>query len=238
MRPGAGGGDWDRFAPAPWSWVRQVHGGAVLTLPPSGYRTRSTAFAAHGVVSADRTVPAGCIASGDGDSAAKGVVSANGVVAAADGIVASDPTPRLAMFAADCALVGMASPEGVIGIAHCGWRGLVVGIIEEVADEMRRAGASSIAALRGPCIGPECYEFGEDELRLIEGRHGPAVRSVTTGGALSLDLPGGVRMAAAAAGIASLAEASSCTACDERWFSFRARRDRGRHAMIVTGSTE
>ncbi len=154
----------------------------------------------------------------------------------ADGAVAAEPWPRLAMFAADCALVGMASPEGVIGIAHCGWRGLVAGIIEAVADEMRRAGASSIAAVRGPCIGPECYEFGEADLELVARRHGPAVRSVTAGGAPSLDLPAGVRLAAAAAGISTLEEVSLCTACDPRWFSFRARHDAGRHAMVVTGS--
>jgi copper oxidase (laccase) domain-containing protein len=226
MRPGAGGDEWGRFAPAPWNWVRQVHGGAVLSLPPCT-QARSESFGAAGMFSADRSLPADCVVPADG-AIPDGVVSA-------DGIVASDPARRLAMFAADCALVGMASPEGVIGLAHCGWRGLVAAIIEEVADAMRRAGASSIAAVRGPCIGPECYEFGAAELKLIEDRLGPAVRAVTAGGALSLDLPAGVRLAAEAAGIASLAEVTSCTACDERWFSFRARQDQGRHAMVVTG---
>jgi copper oxidase (laccase) domain-containing protein len=155
----------------------------------------------------------------------------------ADGLVAGEPTPRLAMFAADCALVGMASPEGVIGLAHCGWRGLVAGIIEAVAAEMRLAGATSITAVRGPCIGPECYEFGETELAPIERRLGPAVRSVTAGGALALDLPAAVRLAAVEAGISTLTEVTSCTACDPRWFSFRRRRDQGRHAMVVTGSS-
>lgn len=235
MRPGVGEEAWARVAPLPWHWVRQVHGAAVLMVPPAGRdEARSSGPPANGIVAANGLL---------GDNASVGararvaanIAGANGVVTA-DGIVAAEPTLRLAMFAADCALVGMASPEGVIGIAHCGWRGLVAGIIEEVAAEMRRAGASSIAAVRGPCIGPECYEFGVVELGLIERRHGPAVRSVTAGGALSLDLPAGVRMAAAAGGITSLVEVSLCTACDHRWFSFRARHDRGRHAMVVTGS--
>lgn len=200
MRPGTGEALWGQIAPAPWHWVRQVHGGVVITLPAAG--------------------------SSDGPPSRR----------KADGIVASEPGYRLAMFAADCALVGMASPEGVIGIAHCGWRGLVEGIIEAVATEMRLAGASSIAAVRGPCIGPECYEFSENELELVERRHGPAVRSVTAGGALSLDLPAGVRLSAVAAGITVLEEVGLCTACDPRWFSLRARRDEGRHAMVVTGS--
>jgi copper oxidase (laccase) domain-containing protein len=200
VRPGAGHAMWASIAPLPWIWVRQVHGGAVLTVPAGGRREQPSPRCE------------------------------------ADGTVSVEPWPRLAMFAADCALVGMASPEGVIGIAHCGWRGLVAGIIEAVADEMRLAGASSIAAIRGPCIGPECYEFGEAELELVVRRHGPAVRSVTARGALSLDLPAGVRLAAAAAGVATLEEVSSCTACDPRWFSFRARHDDGRHAMVVTGS--
>ncbi len=36
----------------------------------------------------------------------------------------------LAVLTADCAPVALASPEGVLGVAHAGWRGLRAGVVE------------------------------------------------------------------------------------------------------------
>ena len=69
----------------------------------------------------------------------------------------------LAVHGADCAIVALWSPEGVIGAAHAGWRGLEAGVIPASAARMRDLGATSLSAVAGPCIGPECYEFGADE---------------------------------------------------------------------------
>src|ERR1039457_4835242 len=43
----------------------------------------------------------------------------------ADALVTKLPGAPLAVFSADCALVGLASPEGVVGAVHAGWRGLL-----------------------------------------------------------------------------------------------------------------
>jgi copper oxidase (laccase) domain-containing protein len=157
----------------------------------------------------------------------------------ADGLVAGEDGPSLAMFAADCALVAMASREGPRGVVHVGWRGLRAGIVAEAASLLREMGAGEIAALRGPCIGPECYEFGPAELDELARLFGDSVRSETAGGRPSLDLPAGVRCALAAAGVDLVSEFDSCTACGRfadgtsAWFSHRARGDSGRHAMVV-----
>ena len=151
-------------------------------------------------------------------------------------MVTTGPGDPLAVFSADCALVGLASPEGVFGAVHAGWRGLLAGVVERAAAVMRAAGATELLAVVGACIGPECYEFGESDLELLEARYGTAVRSETAAGRAALDLRTGVHEALGRCEVSIAAEVAACTACDPGWFSWRARGDKGRHALVVTGS--
>jgi YfiH family protein len=151
----------------------------------------------------------------------------------ADALVSTGPGAPLAVFAADCALVGLASPEGVLGAIHAGWRGLLAGVFERTATAMRTAGATSLVAVVGACIGPECYEFGEGDLARLERRFGSSVRSSTAAGRPALDLRAGVRRALDDLAVPIATEISECTACDPGWFSWRARKDTGRHALVV-----
>jgi hypothetical protein len=68
----------------------------------------------------------------------------------ADALVTTLPGAPLAVFSADCALVGLASPEGVVGAVHAGWRGLLAGVIEKATAAMRESGATDISAVVGP----------------------------------------------------------------------------------------
>jgi copper oxidase (laccase) domain-containing protein len=152
----------------------------------------------------------------------------------ADAAVSTRSDVALAVHGADCGILGLWSPEGVIGVAHAGWKGLEAGVIPAVAGAMRDLGASLVSAVAGPCIGPECYEFGVDGLASIEARLGPEVRGTTSWGTPALDLPAAVAAACSAADVALGGPASPCTACavDEHW-SHRARADTGRQAMVV-----
>jgi copper oxidase (laccase) domain-containing protein len=132
--------------------------------------------------------------------------------------------------------VGLASAEGLFGAVHAGWRGLLSGVLERTTEAMRAAGATGLHAVMGACIGPECYEFGERDLAPLEDRYGPSLRSTTTSGGLSLDLRAGVHRALEQAGVSLAAEVRECTACDPGWFSWRARRDTGRHCLVVVSS--
>jgi len=152
-----------------------------------------------------------------------------------DALVSTGPGAPLAVFAADCALVGMASPEGVVAAVHAGWRGLLAGVLERTALEMRAVGATELLAVVGACIGPECYEFGEDNLLLLEERYGSSVRSRTLAGNPALDLRAGVHSALEGSRVSIVADVAECTACDPGWFSWRARNDVGRHALLVLG---
>ncbi|MGD0983519.1 MAG: polyphenol oxidase family protein [Acidimicrobiales bacterium] len=152
-----------------------------------------------------------------------------------DALVTTVPGAPVAVFAADCALVGLASPQGLAAAVHVGWRSLLAGVIEATATTMRSRGAAEIVAVLGPCIGPECYEFGEGDLEPLEARYGPSVRSRTAQGRPALDLRAGVRRALEALSVTVSADEVHCTACEPGWFSWRARNDTGRHALVVAG---
>ena len=151
----------------------------------------------------------------------------------ADASVSAVPGVALAVLTADCAPVAFASPEGVIAVAHAGWRGLVAGVIEETVSTMRRLGARSVVAALGPCIHAECYPFGARDLDAVAERLGPGVRRTTSDGHPSLDIPAAVRIALRRADAALIADLAACTACSPGYWSWRARRDEARQATAV-----
>jgi hypothetical protein len=151
----------------------------------------------------------------------------------ADAAATSAPGAALAIFTADCAPVTLASPEGVIGAAHAGWRGLVAGVIEDTVATMRRLGASSVTAALGPCIHAECYPFGSEDLDAAATRLGSAVRAETGDGHPALDIPQAVRAALERAGAELSVDAGICTSCSPEHWSWRARQDRQRQATVV-----
>ena len=152
----------------------------------------------------------------------------------ADAAVTTDGRAALVVFTADCAPVAMASAEGVLGVAHVGWKGLTADVLGRTIDVMRGLGATAIEAAVGPCIRPECYEFGADDLERVAARAGDEVRATTAAGRPALDLAAGVTVALARAGVDAVHDARACTACAPgRYFSHRARQDTGRQATLV-----
>ncbi len=150
-----------------------------------------------------------------------------------DALVSRSTDACLAVFSADCATVALASPEGAMGAVHAGWRGLLAGVVQRSVDAMRELGASRVLAGLGPCIHPSCYEFSTTDLEEVANRLGSSVRSTTAAGSPSLDVPEAVRLALEEAGAQLIAVEDVCTACSAGHFSYRARRDRGRQALVV-----
>jgi polyphenol oxidase len=160
--------------------------------------------------------------------------------AQADALVTADADLVLAVQTADCLAVTLHSPEGVIGVAHAGWRGLEAGTVARTIEVMRGLGASVVHRHVAPFICGACYEFGAADLDRLADRFGDRVRSTTAEGAVGLELgelllaglgepfwelPDGLRHARALA---------SCTAEDpDRWFSYRARAEAERMATVI-----
>lgn len=153
----------------------------------------------------------------------------------ADAAVTGMAGCALAVLTADCAPVALASAEGVIGVAHAGWRGTVAGVLEATVAEMRSMGASDIRAVVGPCIRPGCYAFGPADLDRVAARMGDTVRGTTSTGDPALDLPAAVLASLGRAGVDPdhVRDAGVCTACSAQHFSWRAAKDLQRQAVVV-----
>jgi polyphenol oxidase len=151
----------------------------------------------------------------------------------ADALIATSAGNGLAVLVADCAPVALASPEGIFGAVHAGWKGVSAGVVEHAVAAMRELGASSVTGVRGPCIRSCCYEFSGEDLERVAARYGSAVEGRTGSGAVALDLPAAVSAALAEAGAAERRGVDECTACGAGFFSHRARRDEGRQALLI-----
>jgi polyphenol oxidase len=140
----------------------------------------------------------------------------------ADGHVLSEPGTAALVFTADCLPVAVAGPRGA-AILHCGWRGLVAGI---VARGTEAVGATHAAI--GPGIGPCCYEVGDDVL----GAFSDLGSGVTDG--RILDLAEAARRLLRRAGVEEIDSAGLCTSCEaKRFFSHRRDGGPGRQAGIA-----
>jgi YfiH family protein len=150
----------------------------------------------------------------------------------ADAAVTAIPGAVLAVHTADCAPVFLVA-DGVVGVAHAGWRGLASGVLPATAAAMRELGAQDIRAVVGPLIRAECYEFGADDLDRVASVLGDEVRGLTAHGAPALDLRAGVERALRDAEVHEVLHEGDCTACGVDLFSHRARGDVGRQAAVV-----
>jgi copper oxidase (laccase) domain-containing protein len=150
----------------------------------------------------------------------------------ADASVTDVVGAALGIWVGDCAPVALVAPEGVIGAAHAGWRGVVAGVLPSTVRAMRRLGASAVVAHVGPYVHPECYEFGLDDLDAVEARLGPTVRATTAIGMPALDMGAAIAASLAEEDVA-VASFGPCTACSTDHWSRRARADLGRHGMVV-----
>jgi polyphenol oxidase len=151
----------------------------------------------------------------------------------ADALVSGCRGAALAVFTADCAPVTLTSPEGIVAVAHAGWKGAAAGVLTRTVAAMTAKGATHIEAALGPCIRAGCYEFGERDLDLVAGRLGDEVRSTTTWGTPSLDLAAAVRQSLARVGVEVVLDVGACTACSQSWFSHRAKGEVCRQATVV-----
>ncbi|WP_347312755.1 peptidoglycan editing factor PgeF [Defluviimonas sp. SAOS-178_SWC] len=145
----------------------------------------------------------------------------------ADALVTATPGLALTVLTADCQPVLFADAEaGVIGAAHAGWRGTLLGVLEATLAAMEALGArrENIAAVIGPAISQRAYEVGPEFLdefmgvdpgysRFFSGGHGDRAH---------FDLPGFGLYRLREAGVRHAEWIRHCTYTDaERFYSYR-----------------
>jgi YfiH family protein len=154
----------------------------------------------------------------------------------ADALVTTHVGLALAVTAADCAAIGFAG-GGVIGVAHCGWRGLAAGVIPRTLDAMAECGASTIEAVIGPAICGSCYPVSRerrDELAIAVAPEVAAAACSPPGEPAWIDVAAGVRAELARdPRVVSVFDEAVCTVEDESLYSYRRDGETGRHAMVI-----
>lgn len=170
-----------------------------------------------------------------------------GVVLDTDGLVTREKNIFLSVTAADCLPVFFSDPiAGVVGIAHAGWRGIVLGVIGKTLEKMSECGAAkeNVSVAIGPHIGVCHFEiqtdilprFAQYEKYVIkkEGKSQSIANDVTR---LFVDLEGIVKEQLRAAGIAKTHIETSplCTFCESQtFFSYRRERSKEPQVMVAT----
>jgi YfiH family protein len=162
-------------------------------------------------------------------------------LAHADGLITDQPDLPLSMRFADCTPILLYDPrQGVIGIAHAGWRGTVQGIAGKMVHAMAAAFGSrpaDVQAAVGPCIGPAAYQVGPEVLAAARAHFGTLDGLTTTrpDGTHTFDLWAANRLDLERAGAGQVAVAAICTAeTTHDWFSHRAEHGRtGRFGAVI-----
>lgn len=160
------------------------------------------------------------------------VTEAPGVAPRVDALVTHRRGLALVALGADCAPVVLADPTaGVIGAAHVGRRGLVVGVLAAAVRAMRELGARDIRAQVGPAICGRCYEL-PTELRDEVGAVVPAAIATTQWGTPGVDI--GVGALAVLEGLdVAASRAGGCTYESSVLYSHRRDAVTGRQCAVV-----
>lgn len=164
-------------------------------------------------------------------------------LAQADGIVTDRLDTPLTMRFADCTPLLFHDPvQGVIGMAHAGWRGTVQGVGAKTVQTMVETYGckpSNIQAGIGPGISQDSYQVGEEVVEAVYDYFGTLdglVERNPADGTAYLDLWAANRLDLQRAGVEQIEIAGICTAQNtDEFFSYRAEKGRtGRFGAVLS----
>lgn len=144
-----------------------------------------------------------------------------------DGMVTTDSGIAIGVLGADCAPVLFADAEaGVVGAAHGGWKGAVLGVTDNVIRSMCERGATveTIRAVVGPAIQQQSYEVGLGFMEQFKAQStiGGDEFFLLKNGSAYFDLPGYLVRKIQLAGVSGVEVLNNDTySLEEKLFSYR-----------------
>ena len=139
-----------------------------------------------------------------------------------------------AVMTADCLPLLLCSEDGLsVAVVHCGWRGLLAGIIEQVLINI---GSGSLLAWMGPAIGPQAFVVGSEVRQLFIDKNPDHVQAFfkQSDGQWLADLYKIARTDLGTVGINQIYGGDRCTYSDsDRFFSHRRQGVTGRMATLI-----
>lgn len=173
---------------------------------------------------------------------ADGPVQGRRWLALADAMVTDKADTPLSMRFADCTPLLFHDPvQGVIAMAHAGWRGTVAGVGARTVETMVQSFGCKPANIRagiGPSIGPKRYQVGEEVVRAVHAHFGTIDDLVAydpEDGTAYLDLWQANRLELLRAGVEQIEVSGICTASHtDEFFSHRAEKGQtGRFGALL-----
>lgn len=171
----------------------------------------------------------------EGDSLPQGLPPSDGAVTDRGDVI-------LVVRTADCLPVLLWDPEtGAVGIAHAGWRGILLGVLREAIKAMREAFLCDPERIRvaiGPAIRRCCYRVGEGVSSAFLAKFGPQVIERRKGGTF-LDLALSAKIELESMGVKQIEEIDLCTFCHGDLFhSFRRSGTERRQISFIAGGRD
>lgn len=154
-----------------------------------------------------------------------------------DGLITNIPNIPLVIFAADCVPVLLYDPKKRVAAAvHAGWRGSVAGIAPKCVNLMAsefNCNPDDIVAAIGPCIGPCCFEFGDEAVIYFSDKY----YTQKDNGKYNIDLWSYNRDLLIDVGVnpRNIDISGVCTMCNsDKFYSYRTHRENtGRQAAVI-----
>ncbi|HRZ34032.1 MAG TPA: peptidoglycan editing factor PgeF [Candidatus Moranbacteria bacterium] len=153
----------------------------------------------------------------------------------ADGLITRDKNIFLSATMADCIPVYLyESEKKIIGVIHCGWRGIVSGIIGNAIKETLSIGGKTenLKIALGPGINSCHFEIKDDVLDRFGSYPEFVIRRE---GKIFVDLKGIIKEQMVDLGIdyKNIENNEECTMEDDRYFSFRRDKPKVTEAMVA-----
>ncbi|HUS52317.1 MAG TPA: peptidoglycan editing factor PgeF [Candidatus Bathyarchaeia archaeon] len=150
------------------------------------------------------------------------------VIKNADGLVTQSKKLFLGVNTADCLPISFCDPQKkIVGIAHAGWRGILLRIAPKVVKSMEKLGADpgKMFVCIGPHIGSCCYLVGNDLVKKFQKEFGNLPKMVhqdKNGTYLSLTTPVSAQLIKSGIKKENIEISPDCTSCQNgQFFSFR-----------------
>ncbi len=155
-----------------------------------------------------------------------------GEIPPCDAVVTTRRGLALAVLVADCVPVLLADPQaGIVGAAHAGRAGMMLGVVPAAVNRMRALGARAIQAVVGPSICGRCYEVPA-KMRAQVAQAEPLAATVTWTGTPGVDVAAAVVRQLSALDV-PITWVAGCTREEARLYSYRRDPQAGRFAGVV-----
>jgi hypothetical protein len=157
-------------------------------------------------------------------------------ISGADALITGEKNLFLSVTVADCLPIFFYDPVAkIIGIAHVGWRGMLLDIIDKTVDTLKKCGSrrENIYVEIGPCIQKDHFEIQKKDEHLFSMYRECVLYRENK---VFVDLPRIARIQLKRKGLvpSHIVQSSLCTFCEtDTFFSFRRDKPEKIEAMVA-----